>query len=97
MLGKLQKLAILLGLQKSNLHLNFSFLHLISHFFQIHHTHHGYELGELELEVDGDCLCGVDHGPDQLVVVAQQVIIQPLGVMNAPIHRVQVAQNPHQH
>ena len=94
MLGKLQKLAILLGLQKSNLHLNFSFLHLISHFFQIHHTHHGYELGELELEVDGDCLGDVGHGPDQLVVVAQQVVIQPLGVRVSPIHRVQVAQDP---
>ena len=30
--------------------------------------------------MDGDCLGDVGHGPDQLVVVAQQVVIQPLGV-----------------
>ena len=37
----------------------------------LRHTHHGYELGELELEVDCDSLSDVGHGPDQLVVVAQ--------------------------
>ena len=43
-------------------------------------SHHCNELGELELELDRDDLGDVGHGPDQLVVVAQQVVIQPLGV-----------------
>ena len=34
-------------------------------------SHHGNELGELELELDRDDLGDVGHGPDQLVVVAQ--------------------------
>ena len=48
-------------------------LYLFRTFFSniLRHTHHGYELRELELEVDCDSLSDVGHGPDQLVVVAQ--------------------------
>ena len=43
-------------------------------------THHVDELGELELELDGDGVRDVHDGPDQLVVGGEQVIKQPLGV-----------------
>ena len=43
-------------------------------------SHHGNELGELELELYCDDLGDVGHGSDELVVVGQEVIVQPLGV-----------------
>ena len=49
-------------------------------------THHGNQLGELELEVDSDGLGDVGHGPHQLVVVGEEVIIEPLGIGVTPVH-----------
>ena len=49
-------------------------------------TYHGYQLGELQLEVDGDSLTDVGHGSHQLVVVGQQVVIQSLGVRVPTLH-----------
>ena len=49
-------------------------------------THHGYQLGELELEVDSDSLGDVGHWPDQLVVVGEEVIVKPLGVRVTSVH-----------
>ena len=43
-------------------------------------THHGYQLGELELELNRHHLRHVGHGPHQLVVVGQEVIVEALGV-----------------
>ena len=37
-------------------------------------THHVDELGELELELDGDGIGDVDDGPDQLVVAGEEII-----------------------
>ena len=42
--------------------------------------HHVNQLGELQLELDGDGVGDVDDGPDQLVVAGEQVVKQPLGV-----------------
>ena len=42
------------------------------------------QLGELEPQLDGQLLRVVGHGPDEAVVVAQQVVVQPLGVGVAP-------------
>ena len=38
------------------------------------------QLGELEPQLDGQLLRVVGDGPDEAVVVAQQVVVQPLGV-----------------
>ena len=43
-------------------------------------THHIDQLGELELELDGDGVRDVHDGPDELVVGGEQVIKQPLGI-----------------
>ena len=43
-------------------------------------THHINQLGELQLELDGDGVRDVDDGPHQLVVAGEQVVKQPLGV-----------------
>ena len=42
------------------------------------------ELGELEAEAHRQLLRVVGHGPDQPVVVRQQVVVQPLRVRVAP-------------
>ena len=42
--------------------------------------HHVNQLGELQLELDGDGVRDVDDRPHQLVVAGQQVVKQPLGV-----------------
>ena len=43
-------------------------------------SHHINQLGELQLELDGDGVRDVDDGPHQLVVAGEQVVKQPLGV-----------------
>jgi len=43
-------------------------------------THHINELRQLQLDPDGQGIRGVDHRPDQLVVVGQEVIVQSLRV-----------------
>ena len=48
------------------------------------HTHHINQLGELELELDGDGVRDVHDGPDQLVVGGEQVIKQALGIRITP-------------
>ena len=48
--------------------------------FKIHPPHHINQLGELQLELDGDGVRDVDDGPHQLVVAGEQVVKQPLGV-----------------
>ena len=42
--------------------------------------HHINQLGELQLELDGDGVRDVHDGPDELVVGGEQVIKQPLGI-----------------
>ena len=42
--------------------------------------HHVNQLGELQLELDGDGVGDVDNRPNQLVVAGEQVVKQPLGV-----------------
>ena len=44
------------------------------------HTHHINQLGELELELDGDSVGDVHDGSDELVVGGEQVIKQALGI-----------------
>jgi hypothetical protein len=44
-------------------------------------AYHINELRELELEPDGDGLRHVDHRPHQLVVVGQEVVVEPLGIL----------------
>ena len=43
-------------------------------------SHHVNELGELELDLDGDGVRDVLDGSDELVVSRQDLIIQSLGV-----------------
>ena len=43
-------------------------------------THHINQLGELELELDGDSVGDVHDGSDELVVGGEQVIKQALGI-----------------
>jgi hypothetical protein len=49
-------------------------------------THHVYELRQLELDLDGEGVAYVDNGTHQLVVIAEQVVVQTLsvGVARAP-------------
>ena len=44
------------------------------------YSHHVDELGELELDLDGNRVGNVLDGPDKLVVARQDLIIQSLGV-----------------
>lgn len=43
-------------------------------------THDVDELAELELDANGERVADVEHGPHKLVVVAQQVVVEPLRV-----------------
>lgn len=43
-------------------------------------AHHVDELTQLELDAHGESVADVEHGPHELVVVAEQVVVQPLGV-----------------
>ena len=58
----------------------FTSYYLHEYLLKINLTDHCNELWKLELEVDSDGLRYVCHGPDQLVVVAEQVVVQSLGV-----------------
>jgi hypothetical protein len=55
----------------------------------LYSTHQVNKLGELEPHLDGDLIRVVGHRPDQPVVVAQQVVVQPLGVRIARRQRQQ--------
>ena len=59
-------------------------------------THHVDELRELELEPDGHRLRDVDDGPHQLVVVGEEVVVEPLGVGVAPADQPDAEQRRHQ-
>jgi len=41
-------------------------------------THHFYELGKSKPHLDGEAIRVVAHGPDEPIVVAQQVVVQSL-------------------
>ena len=48
--------------------------------FKIDPPYHINQLGELQLELNGDGVRDVDDGPHQLVVAGEQIVKQPLGV-----------------
>lgn len=43
-------------------------------------THYIDQLGEFELDFNGEGVCDVDHWTNQLVVIRQEVVVQSLGV-----------------
>lgn len=43
-------------------------------------THHIDELGELETQLDGESVGVVSDGPDESVVGAEEVVVEPLSV-----------------
>lgn len=63
-----------------------------------HRTYDIDELAQLELDADAQHVGGVDDGAHQLVVVGQQVVVQPLGVGVAGQRAAQPARRqPEQH
>jgi hypothetical protein len=50
----------------------------IIHTYILYITHHVYELREAQPHLDGKAVRVVAHGPDEPIVVAQQVVVQPL-------------------
>lgn len=53
---------------------------LLGSYRHILQTYHFDELCQFEFEPDSDGLRVVDDGPDESVVVAQQVVVQPLRI-----------------
>ena len=43
-------------------------------------THHIDELTEFELDVNFKCISDIDDRSDQFIVVAQKIIVEPLGI-----------------